>query len=185
MCHPNITLLVGLMEQQRQWQEQLAREQRQRQEELADEQWQRQEAMAQQQTEKLNHLMAEQQLQGKLLLQQQRKVEEQMDSIKDDLAETKVIMEGGFQAAKETLEVMRHQLSEVWQACQSSLHKELQEDFQAELLVLRKSEEVQQKKEQPEHTESKPSISLRPGAPEFIPSLLPPLSTGADSCGVH
>jgi len=58
--------------------------------------------------------MAEQQLQGKLLLQQQREAEEQMDAIKDDLAETKVIMEGRFQAGKETLEVMRRQLSEDW-----------------------------------------------------------------------
>ena len=104
--------LVGLMEQQRQRQEQLAGGQRQRQEELADEQRQRQEVMAQQQTEKLNHLMGEQQLQGKLLLQQQREAEEQMDAIKDDLSETKVIMKGRFHAAEETLEVMRRQLSE-------------------------------------------------------------------------
>lgn len=61
---------------------------------------------------------------------------------------------------------------------QSSLGKELQEELQAELLVLRNSEEVQQKKEQLEHTEMKPSL---PGAPEFIPSSLPPLSTGTDS----
>ena len=99
---------------------------------------------------------------------QQRKAEEQMDAIKDDLAETKVIMEGRFQAAEETLEVMHRQLSEDLQAGQSSLCKELQEEFRAELLVLRSSEEVQHKKEQPEHLETKSSLSLRPGAPEFI-----------------
>jgi len=94
-------------------------------------------------------------------------------------------MEGHFQAAEATLEGMRHQLSEHWQAGQSSLCKELQEEFWAELLVLRSSEEVQQK-EQLEHTETKPSLSLRPGAPEFIPSCsLPPLFTGADSCSTH
>jgi len=150
------------MEQQRQRQEQLARKQWQRQEELADEQQQRQEAMAQQQTEKFNRLMGEQQLQGKLLLQQQHKAEEQMDAIKDDLADTNMIMEGCFQAAEETLEVMHHYLSEDWQAGQSSLCKESQEEFQAELLVLWSSEEVQQKKEQLEHMETKSSLSLRP-----------------------
>jgi len=93
-------------------------------------------------------------------------------------------MEGHFQAAEATLEGMRRQLSEDWQVGQSSLRKELQEEFWAELLVLQSSEEVQQK-EQLEHTETKPSLSLRPGAPEFIPSSLPPLSTGADSFSIH
>ena len=86
--------------------------------------------MAQQQTEKLNRLM-----QGKLLLQQQRETEEQLDAIKGELAETKVIMEGRFQAVEATLEGICRQLSEDWQAGQSSLHKELQEEFWTELLV--------------------------------------------------
>ena len=106
-----------------------------------------------------------------------------MDAIKDNLAETKVIMEGRFQAAKATLEGMRRQLSEDWQVGQSPLRKELQEEFRAELLVLQSSEEVQQK-EQLEHTEMKPSLSLRPGAPEFILSSSS-VCTGAGSCGVH
>lgn len=91
----HLAKLVGLMEQQRQGQEQLAREQ-----------WQ--EAMVQQKTEQLNCLMGEQQLQGKLLLQQQCEAEEQKGTIKDDLAKTKEIMEGCIQVAEATLEGMRH-----------------------------------------------------------------------------
>ena len=61
--------------------------------------------------------------------------------IKDDLFETKVIMHRCLLAAEVTLEVMRRQLSEDWQVGQSSLRKELQEEFRAELLVLQSSEE--------------------------------------------
>ena len=64
-----------------------------------------------------------------------------MDAIKDDLVETKVIMHRRLLAAEVTLEVMRRQLSEDWQVGQSSLRKELQEEFRAELLVLQSSEE--------------------------------------------
>lgn len=164
--------LVGLVEQQRQRQEQLAMEQRQRQEqlageqrqrqeELAGEQRQRQEAMAQQQSEQLNRLMEEQQLQGKLILQQQCEAEERMDVIKDDLTETKEIMEGRLQNAEANLEGMHHQLSEEWQEGQTSLRKELQAEFRTELLALRSSqpEEVQQGQSEAEQTSTgtKPS----------------------------
>lgn len=146
--------LVGLVEQQRQRQEQLAGEQRQRQEELAGEQRRRQEAMAQQQSEQLDRLMGEQQLQGKLILQQQREAEERMDAIKDDLAETKEIMEGRLQDAEANLEGMHRQLSEEWQEGQASLRKELQAEFRTELLALRSSqpEKVQQGQSEAEQT---------------------------------
>ena len=43
---------------------------------------------------------------------------------------------------------------------------------------------MQQRKEKWTLTETKPSLSLRPGATEFIPSSsLPPPSTGSDSGG--
>ena len=200
--------LVGLVEQQRQRQEQLAVEQRQRQEQLAVEQEQlaveqrqrqeqlageqrrRQEAMAQQQSEQLNRLMEEQQLQGKLILQQQREAEERMDAIKDDLTETKEIMEGCLQGAEANLEGMHRQLSKEWQEGQASLRKELQAEFRTELLALRSSqpEEVQQRQSEAEQTSTgtKPSPSLRPEATAFIPSSSSlPLSTGSDSGGGH
>ena len=206
--------LVGLVEQQRQRQEQLAeeqlaaeqrqrqelelerqeqlaREQWQRQEELAGEQRRRQEAMAQQQSEQLNRLMEEQQLQGKLILQQQREAEERMDAIKDDLTETKEIMEGRLQGAEANLEGMHCQLSEEWQEGQASLRKELQAEFRTELLALRSSqpEKVQQGPSEAEQmsTGTKPSPSLRPEATAFIPpsSSSLPLSTGSDSGGVR
>lgn len=182
--------LVGLVEQQRQRQEQLAGEQRQRQEELAGEQRRRQEAMAQQQSEQLDRLMEEQQLQGKLILQQQREAEERMDAIKDDLAETKEIMEGRLQDAEANLEGMHRQLSEEWQEGQASLRKELQAEFRTELLALRSSqpEKVQQGQSEAEQTSTgtKPSLPLRPEATAFIPfSSSLPLSPGSDSGGVH
>ena len=190
--------LVGLVERQEQLaaeqrqrqerQEQLAREQWQRREELAGEQRRRHEAMAQQQSEQLNRLMEEQQLQGKLILQQQREAEERMDAIKDDLMETKEIMEGRLQGAEANLEGMHRQLSEEWQEGQASLRKELQAEFRTELLALRSSqpEGVQQRQSEAEQTSTgtKPSPSLRPGATAFIPSSSP-LSTGSDSGGVR
>jgi len=169
--------LVGLVEQQQQ-------------EELAGEQRRRQEAMAQQQSEQLDRLMGEQQLQGKLILQQQREAEERMDAIKDDLAETKEIMEGRLQDAEANLEGMHRQLSEEWQEGQASLRKELQAEFRTELLALRSSqpEKVQQGQSEAEQTSTgtKPSLPLRPEATAFIPSSSSlPRSPGSDSGGVH